>query len=159
MTTKNLLVAVDFSEASNLVVDKARELAQELSARVVLLHVMEPKAVPVPKRDSKGAIGAAWPLQTPKRLSGIKARLNSLAKPLKVLGIEVESIAVAGLLLDEILDQAGKYHPWVSWPPGSAPPRNRKPYHGNPVAACVPVDYRPGKSRRLAVILEVSFGI
>ncbi|MFZ0711939.1 MAG: universal stress protein [Terrimicrobiaceae bacterium] len=109
MTTKNLLVAVDFSEASNLVVDKARELAQELSARIVLLHVMEPKAVPVPKRDSKGAIGAAWPLQTPKRLSGIKARLNSLAKPLKVLGIEVESIAVAGLLLDEILDQAGKY--------------------------------------------------
>ena len=109
MTTKNLLVAVDFSEASNLVIDKGRELAQQLSARVVLLHVVEPKAVHVPKRDSKGAIGAAWPLQTPKGLSRFKARLNSLAKPLKVLGIEVESVAVVGLLLDEILDQAAKH--------------------------------------------------
>ena len=110
MTTKNLLVAVDCSEASNLVIDKGRELAQELPARVVLLHVVEPKAVHVPKRDGKGTIGAAWPLQTPKGLSRIKTRLNSLAKPLKVLGIEVESVAVVGLLLDEILDQASKCH-------------------------------------------------
>ena len=44
MAKKNLLVAVDFSEASKLVVQKAGELAQQLSARIVLLHVVEPTA-------------------------------------------------------------------------------------------------------------------
>jgi len=38
MGMKNLLVAVDFSDASNLVVQKAGDLAQQLSARIVLLH-------------------------------------------------------------------------------------------------------------------------
>jgi nucleotide-binding universal stress UspA family protein len=111
MATKNLLVAVDFSDASNLVVAKAGELAQQLAARVVLLYVVEPKAVRVPARDRKStAVGAAWPMQTPKGLSRLKARLNSLANPLKALGIEVESAAVAGLLVDELLDQAAKCH-------------------------------------------------
>jgi nucleotide-binding universal stress UspA family protein len=49
---KNLLVPVDFSDASNLLVEKAGELAQELTARVVLLHVDEPKATHVGSEDA-----------------------------------------------------------------------------------------------------------
>ena len=42
MAKKNLLVAVDFGDASNLVVQKADALAQQFSARIVLLHVVDP---------------------------------------------------------------------------------------------------------------------
>ena len=50
---KNLLVLVDFSDASIFIVKKAAELAQELSARIVLLHIVEPRVVPPPVRDTK----------------------------------------------------------------------------------------------------------
>ena len=49
---KNLLVLVDFSDASIFIVKKAAELAQELSARIVLLHIVEPRVVPPPVRDT-----------------------------------------------------------------------------------------------------------
>ncbi|HEY5770810.1 MAG TPA: universal stress protein [Terrimicrobium sp.] len=107
MAKKNLLVAVDFSEASKLIVQKAAELAQQLSARIVLLHVVEPTVAPVPGEGAKG-VAAAWPLKTPKRVSNLKTRLNALAKPLKAAGIEVEFAAPVGLLADEILDLAVK---------------------------------------------------
>ena len=48
MIMKTFLVAVDFSDAANLVVEKAGGLAQQLSARIVLLHVFEPKPAYVP---------------------------------------------------------------------------------------------------------------
>lgn len=103
---KNLLVPVDFSDASNLLVEKAGELAQELTARVVLLHVDEPKATHI---GSKDTVVAAWPLQTPKRISQLEARLASLAEVLEDSGVEVESVALVGLVVDDILEQAEKY--------------------------------------------------
>ena len=109
MAKKNLLVAVDFSKASKLVVQKAGELAQQLSARIVLLHVVEPTAADVPGEGAKG-VAAAWPLKTRKRLSNLEARLKSLASPLKAAGVEVEFVSPVGLLADEILDLAVKCH-------------------------------------------------
>lgn len=109
MAKKNLLVAVDFSKASKLVVQKAGELAQQLSAKIVLLHVVEPTAAYVPGGGTKG-VAAAWPLKTRKRLSNLEARLKSLASPLKAAGIEVEIVSLVGLLADEILDLAVKCH-------------------------------------------------
>jgi nucleotide-binding universal stress UspA family protein len=109
MAKKSLLVAVDFSEASKLVVQKAGELAQQLSAKIVLLHVVEPTAASAPGGSTSG-VAAAWPLKTRKRLSNLKARLRSLASPLKAAGIEVEFVALVGLLADEILDLAVKCH-------------------------------------------------
>lgn len=106
---KHLLVPVDFSNASNLVVERAGELAQELPARIVLLHVDEPKPVCVALGDAVSVTGVAWPLETPKRISARQARLSSLAGPLKVSGVEVESVALVGLVVDDILEQADKY--------------------------------------------------
>jgi nucleotide-binding universal stress UspA family protein len=105
---KNLLAAVDFSDVSNHVVAKTAELAQQLSARIVLLHIIEPVAARLTVRDSASSVfAAAWPLQTSKRL---KARLNSLADPLKAAGLEVEPVAHVGLVVDDILEQAVQRH-------------------------------------------------
>ena len=109
---KNLLVLVDFSDASIFIVKKAAELAQELSARIVLLHIVEPRVVPPPVRDTKSPVivAAAWPLQTDKSRSVLKTRFNSLIVPLRSVGVPVKSVAVVGLLLEEILRQSAKYH-------------------------------------------------
>ena len=110
MAKKNLLVAVDFGDASNLVVQKAYALAQQFSARIVLLHVFEPKPAYVPVGETAGiVIGAAWPLTTPQGLADQEARLHSFADLLKAAEVEVEFVAVVGLLVDEILEQSVKY--------------------------------------------------
>jgi nucleotide-binding universal stress UspA family protein len=110
-SVKNLLVLVDFSDASIFIVKKAAELAQELSARIVLLHIVEPRVVPPPDTKSSVVVAAAaWPLQTGKSRSVLKTRFNSLTVPLRSLGVPIKSVAVVGFLLDEILRQAAKYH-------------------------------------------------
>ena len=77
MIMKTFLVAVDFSDAANLVVEKAGGLAQQLSARIVLLHVFEPKPAYVPMGETAGVvIGAAWPLTTPQGPSGPRGALG-----------------------------------------------------------------------------------
>ena len=107
MIMKTLLVAVDLSDAADLVVEKAGKLAQQLLAKVVLLHVFEPKPAYVPLGETAGVvIGAAWPLTTPQGPSEEEERLDSLADVLKALGVQVETVAVVGLLVDEILEQS-----------------------------------------------------
>ena len=108
---KTLLVAVDLGKASTHVARRAGELAQELSAKIVLLHVVEPKAAPLPATKSKRVTtGAAWPMRTPKSQANLEARLKSVAEPLKAAGIEVKTVVLAGLLADEILDQSAQCH-------------------------------------------------
>ena len=104
---RNLLVPIDFGDASNLVIEKAGELARELPARIVLLHVDEPRAYA--SLGDAATLVAAWPLETPKRISKLKARLTSLANPLRASGIEVDSVAIVGLVVDDILTQAQRY--------------------------------------------------
>ena len=107
---KTLLVAVDSSVAANVVVEKAGNLAQQLPARIVLLHVFEPKPAYVPVGETAGiVIGAAWPLTTPQGLADQEARLHSFADLLKAAEVEVECVAVVGLLVDEILEQSVKH--------------------------------------------------
>ena len=104
---RNLLVPIDFGDASNLVIEKAGELARELPARIVLLHVDEPRAYA--SLGDAATLVAAWPLETPKRISKLRARLTSLANPLRASGIEVDSVAIVGLVVDDILEQAQRY--------------------------------------------------
>jgi nucleotide-binding universal stress UspA family protein len=109
MATKTLLVAVDLGKASTSVAGQTVALARSLSAKIVLLHVMEPKAVALPGGKAKRApIAAAWPLRTPKSQAQIEQRLIEVAEPLMKAGIEVKTSVVAGLLADEILDQSLK---------------------------------------------------
>jgi nucleotide-binding universal stress UspA family protein len=107
MATKTLLVAVDLGKASTSVASQAAALARSLSAKIVLLHVVEPKAAALPAgKENRGSTAAAWPLRTPKSQAQVEQRLNAIAEPLKTAGIEVKTSVVAGLLADEILDQS-----------------------------------------------------
>jgi nucleotide-binding universal stress UspA family protein len=109
--TKTLLVAVDLGKASTSVASRAAALAQSLSAKIVLVHVVEPKPTALPAGKAKRApTAAAWPLRTPKSQAQREERLNGIAKPLKTAGIEVKTSVVAGLLADEILAQAVECH-------------------------------------------------
>jgi len=107
---KSLLVPVDFSDASNLVIEKVCQLAQELSARVVLLHVDEPKVAYAAFGNAGGVLVFAWPLETSRRISKLETRVASLANPLKARGVKVEFVVLVGLVVHEILEQAGNYH-------------------------------------------------
>ena len=107
MASKTLLVAVDLGKASNAVASQAAALTRSLSAKIVLLHVVEPKAAALPVGKAKHApTAAAWPLRTPKSQAQVEQRLNAIAEPLKTAGIEVKTSVVAGLLADEILAQS-----------------------------------------------------
>ncbi len=107
---KSLLVSVDFGRASKLVVEKAGELALELQAKVVLLLVDEPQAAYIPLGGSSRLPAAAWPVETRKRISKLEARLRALANPLKDSGIKVESVSLVGLIVNDVFEQADKYH-------------------------------------------------
>lgn len=109
MVMKTLLVPVDLSDASNPVVEKAAELAQQLSAKVVLLHIVEPVATYVPVGATMDVIAAAPPLvETTESLSVPDSRLKALAEQLEAKGIKVEAVTLVGLAVDDILEQAGK---------------------------------------------------
>jgi nucleotide-binding universal stress UspA family protein len=109
MATKTLLVAVDLGKDSTAVANQAAALARSLSAKIVLLHVMEPRAAPLPGgKGKRGPTGAAWPLRTPKSQAQVEQRLNAIAEPLKAAAIEFKISVVAGLLADEMLDQSVK---------------------------------------------------
>lgn len=105
---KTLLVPVDFSNATSLVIAKAAELARQLSARVVLLHVTEPVATYVPVGASMDILSAAPPPIQTDNPPEIEARLETLSSPLREAGLTVDCVAVVGLAVDDILEQAGK---------------------------------------------------
>jgi nucleotide-binding universal stress UspA family protein len=101
-----VLVAVDFSDVTQLVVERAAELARALSARIVLLHVVEPEATHLPLRG-EDVSAVAWPLRISR---GLKARLSALAVPLKADRLEVKPVAHIGLVVEGILEHAVGYH-------------------------------------------------
>ena len=108
---KTLLVPVDLSDASKHVLEKAAELAPQVSARIILLHIVEPVATYVPVGATMDVIAAAPPpTETAESLSAPDARLKNLAGPLVAAGISVEPVTLIGLAVDDILEQAAKYN-------------------------------------------------
>lgn len=103
---KTLLVPLDFSDASNKVLEVTRELAGALGARVVLLHIVEPVATYVPVGASMDVVAASPPPLEPEDLKAPQQRLDQLAAPLRSAGVDAESLALVGLAVDDILAQA-----------------------------------------------------
>lgn len=101
---KTLLVAVDFSVASHKVAAYAAGLAGELSARIVLLHVVEPVASYVPVGAAMDVIETAPPPIMEEDLKAQETHLKRLAEGLS----DVETVAVIGLAADEIVTQAAE---------------------------------------------------
>lgn len=107
---KTLLVPLDFSGNTDKVLAHAADLARSLEARIVLVHIVEPVATYVPVGASIDVIAAA-PVQPAEMqdLSGDEARLRAAAEPLSAAGIPVECVAVIGLAVDDILEQAARF--------------------------------------------------
>jgi nucleotide-binding universal stress UspA family protein len=109
---KTLLVAVDLSDVSKPVLEKTAELAQQLSARVVMLHVAEPVATCAPVEATEDlVIPRPPPVDKMEDFSATNSRLKSLEEPLEAVGVDVEIVTHAGLVVvDDIFEQAAKYH-------------------------------------------------
>jgi nucleotide-binding universal stress UspA family protein len=99
-----LLVAVDFSDASTEVLDRARSLALGMKARVWLLHVAEPDpdfvgydVGPQTVRDSVA-----------KNFHEEHRALQAHAKAFRSVGIDAVALLVQGSTVQTLLGQAAK---------------------------------------------------
>jgi nucleotide-binding universal stress UspA family protein len=101
---KTILTAIDLSPITNLVIEGAARLATALQAKLIFLAVLEPVAAYVPVGAAMDVITAPMPMEPPD-LHALKERLESLAAPLRVSGLAVETIATVALPADEILAQ------------------------------------------------------
>jgi nucleotide-binding universal stress UspA family protein len=103
---KTFLVPVDFSAGTETLLQKCSEIARPFSARLVLLHVLEPVATYLPVGASMDVIvPPAGQLET-DLLPLHRERLEQLALHLRSTGLTVEVLAIEGLPVEKILEQA-----------------------------------------------------
>ncbi len=98
-----LLVPLDFSEATDALLEEAGKLARSLNAKVVLLHVIEPVVSYIPVGASMDVLAAPIQENLPDQET-IQKRLDQLAGRLGA--IPTASHAVIGTAVNEILDCA-----------------------------------------------------
>ncbi len=101
---KNILVSIDFSEVTELLVDRAAEMGKAFSSTVRLLHVAPP--------DPAFASSKAWPQevrdQLAKELHEEHDRLRELAARLESEGLHVKVLMDRGSIVETILEIAAK---------------------------------------------------
>lgn len=101
---KNILVSIDFSDVTDLLVDRAAALARAFGGTIRLLHVAPP--------DPAFASAKAWPQEVrdelAKELFEEHDALQDLAKRLEHDGIEVKILMDRGSVVDTIIDLAHK---------------------------------------------------
>ena len=97
-----LLVALDLSEPTELIVKKAQELAKEMSAQVWILHNAEPapdvlefRVDPQTARDSLA-----------ERFCREHRQIQEIAKRLRKEGLEAKALLVRGPTVETILKEA-----------------------------------------------------
>ena len=98
----NLLVCVDLSESTEIIVKQIESLARPLSAKVWLLHNAEPapdivefKVDPLAARESLA-----------KKFHVEHRRIQGLAERLRKAGIETTALLVRGQTVETILQEA-----------------------------------------------------
>ena len=99
-----LLVAVDLSESTQIIVKKAEEIAKALSAKVWILHNAEPepdvvefKVDPQTARESLS-----------KKFHREHRQIQEIAKRLREAGLETTALLVHGATVETILKEASK---------------------------------------------------
>ncbi len=97
-----LLVALDLSEPTELIVKKVEELAKKMSAQVWILHNAEPgpdvlefRADPQTARDSLA-----------EKFRGEHRQIQEIAKRLRKEGLEATALLVHGPTVETILKEA-----------------------------------------------------
>lgn len=110
-----LLVAIDFSDAFEKVIQEAETLAAALSAHITLLHVTEPEpGVSFSAFEPDLLIGGIEPDpqslrdDLAKRYQREHSRLQEISQQMRERGIECRALLVQGNSASEILAEAEK---------------------------------------------------
>lgn len=101
---KNILVAVDFSSVTPLVLKEAKKLANSTGGRIRLIHVAPPEpdfvgddVGPQILRDQKA-----------KEFREAHKKIQKLADEIKEDNIEVTPLLIQGVTVDEIINESNK---------------------------------------------------
>lgn len=101
---QNLLVSVDFSDITELLVERAATIADAFGSTVRLVHVAPP--------DPAFSSSRAWPQEVrdelAKELFGEHDILKDLAKSMEERGIQSKALVNRGPIVDTILSIAKK---------------------------------------------------
>ena len=110
--TMNILVAIDLSESSQLVVGQARKLAKALSAKIWLLHVanLNPDLALSPvASDEVTHLDAGGIRDTiAKKFHNEHRLLQQFGQELRSAGLDCTAILVQGSITETILNEAAK---------------------------------------------------
>ncbi len=100
----NILVAIDFSDATEAIVRQAEEIAVTHSAKVWLLHVAEPEPDfvgyqpgPQAERDFLA-----------ERFHTEHRNIQHIAKRMRATGLDITALLVQGVTVETILERARK---------------------------------------------------
>lgn len=106
ITMKTILVPIDFSKATNSVIDAAATLAATMDARVVLLHVVQPLII----TSDYGLTMENFQETIASSEKHAARRLGELSDTLKSRGTQhVETVQISGPAQSGILEQAQKH--------------------------------------------------
>lgn len=101
---KNILVSIDFSDVTDILVDRAAQLASAFGGTVRLLHVATP--------DPAFASSKSWPQEVrdelAKELHEEHDELQELARRLEIKGVAAKILLDRGSVVDTIIDIAAK---------------------------------------------------
>lgn len=98
-----ILVSIDLSDVTPLVVEQASQLATDMGARLVVLHVGPPEPDFAGQQLLRKVVD---PDDVPKRLREHFDGLAEIERQLRDRGIETESVMVLGKAIQSILDEA-----------------------------------------------------
>jgi nucleotide-binding universal stress UspA family protein len=107
MKIQHIICPVDFSDASRHAIDHATMLARWYAASISILHVYTP--VPVAATELARSGAGPGPLLDEYWRVHVRAELDKLVAPAVAAGIECESIATSGSIVDAILETAAAY--------------------------------------------------
>lgn len=100
----NLLTAIDFSDSSQIVIEKVKELATALSAKVWLLHIAEPDPDFVGYEVDTPVMREV----TAERFRKEHRQLQQLSDDLRSKGIDCTALLIQGPTVETIINETSK---------------------------------------------------
>ncbi len=101
---RSLLVAVDFSEVTDRVVDHAEQIARAFSSHLRLVHIAEPDPDFVGYEAGPDSVRG----QVADELRGERRNLEALGDALRGRGVDVKVLCIQGATVEKILEEAGR---------------------------------------------------
>lgn len=101
---KTILVAVDLSPVSSKILKEAIVLAEDLSAKIVLLHVIPPISSAVPVGSSMEMVSVPLPLSA-EEITEVKSQLHQLAASVASPKVQMEAVVKEALPVEAIKEQ------------------------------------------------------